>query len=107
MAHEKIQLSKVNLRELFTRLESKESKPLVTVALELFRNYVAFERGNSKQHVLGVIKDRIWPLMDSDERSELFSKIVKEFLSGPQNGFSQKSIIDAIDTIGVPSGDLI
>lgn len=107
LAHERVGLSKAGLRELFTRLEAGESKPLVKVALELFRNFVAFERGNTRQQVLGVIKERIWPLMDSEEKSELFSKIVKEFLSGPRSGFSQKSIIDAIDTIGVPSGDLI
>jgi hypothetical protein len=45
--------------------------------------------------------------MDGEERSELFAKIVREFLSGPKNGFSQKSVIDALDTLGVPAADLI
>jgi hypothetical protein len=45
--------------------------------------------------------------MESKERSILFSSIVKEFLSGPENGFSQKSVVEALDILRIPAGDLI
>ena len=80
---------------------------MVKVAQQLFKNFVAFEKGVTRSHVLNVIKDRIWPLMDAEERSDLFSGVVKQFLSGPETGFSQKSIVDALDALRIPTGDLI
>jgi hypothetical protein len=79
----------------------------VKIAQELFKNFVAYERGAIRSYVLQLIKDRIWPLMESKERSILFSSIVKEFLSGPENGFSQKSVVEALDILRIPAGDLI
>jgi hypothetical protein len=73
VAHEKVDLPKKRLRELFTQVEPEAVRPLVKIARELFRNFVAHERGPTRSQVLGVIKDRIWPLMDAEERSELFS----------------------------------
>lgn len=56
--------------------EPDESSPIVKVAKELFRNFVAYERGVSRTTVLNLIKDRIWPLMNAKEQSELFSGII-------------------------------
>lgn len=80
---------------------------MVKVAQELFRTFVAFERGSTRSHVLGLIKDRIWSLMDAKEQSELFSSIFRQFLSGPERGFSQKAVVDALDALRIPAGDLI
>lgn len=66
-AYERASLATERTRELLTGLEPNEGQPLVKVAQELFRNFVAFERGTTRSHVLGVIKDRIWPLMDVKE----------------------------------------
>ena len=88
IAYEKVDLPRESLREMLALAEPGEDRPLVKIAYELFRNFVAHERGTTRSSVLGVIKDRIWILMDQEERSELFSKILREFLAGPQNGFS-------------------
>jgi hypothetical protein len=78
----------------------------VKVATELFRRMVAFERA-TRAPVLAVIKERIWALMDSRERTCLFSALVGEFLSRPESKFSQKSVVDSLDALGLPAGDLI
>jgi hypothetical protein len=88
IAHEKVDLPKESLREMLALAEPGEDRPLVKIAHELFRNFVAYERGTTRSSVLGVVKDHIWTLMEQEERSELFSKILREFLAGPQNGFS-------------------
>lgn len=107
VAYGRANLSKEGLRELLTLCEPGEEQPLVKVPRELFRNFVAFERGTTRSHVLNLIKERVWPLMDSSERAAFFSSVVKEFLSEPENGFSQKSVVDAIDALHIPAGDLI
>ena len=107
VAHERLILSKSNHRELLASVEPQEVRPVVKVAQQLFKNFVAYEKGVTRSHVLNVIKDRIWPLMDAEERSDLFSSVVKQFLSGPETGFSQKSIVDALDALRIPTGDLI
>lgn len=84
-----------------------DESPVVAVANKLFRHFVAFETGPTRSHVLTVIKDRLWPLMDSKERVAFFSTIVLEFLSRPAGGYSQKSIVEALGTFTIPAGDLI
>ena len=107
IAYERANLGRGSLRELLVCTEPNEDQPAVKVAQELFRHFVAFERGTTRSYVLGVIKDRIWPLMDAKERSELFSSVVRQFLSAPESGFSQKSVVDALDILKIPAGDLI
>ena len=107
IAYERANLSKEGLRELLVCTEPNEDQPVVKVAQELFRHFVAFERGATRSYVLGVIKDRIWPLMDAKERSEFFSSVVRQFLSGPEIGFSQKAVVDALDILRIPADDLI
>ena len=41
-----------------------DENPVVAVANKLFRHFVAFETGATRSHVLSVIKDRLWPLME-------------------------------------------
>jgi len=94
------------LRALFAGVEPTSERPLVKAAGELFRNFVAFEKA-TRAHVLAVIKDRIWALMDATERTELFSSLVREFLSRPESTFSQKSVVDSLDMLRIPTGDLI
>jgi hypothetical protein len=107
VAYERVTLPAEGLRELLTGLEPDEKQPLVKVAQQLFRTFVAFERGATRSHVLAVIKDRIWSLMDATEKAELFSSVVWQFLSKPEHGFSQKSVVDALDALRIPAGDLI
>lgn len=107
IAHEKVDLPRESLRNMLALAEPDEDRPLVKIAHELFRNFVAYERGTTRSAVLGVVKDRIWTLMDQEEQSELFSRILREFLAGPRSGFSQKSVIDALDALSIPAGDLI
>jgi hypothetical protein len=104
-------LSNQNLKSLMASVavagQNGDDGPIVAVAYKLFKHFVAFERGTTRSHVLSVIKDRIWPLMDSKERGALFSGIVLEFLSRPAGGYSQKSVVEALDSLMIPAGDLI
>jgi hypothetical protein len=85
-------ISKHNLKSLMASVvvagQNGDEGPIVAVAYKLFKHFVAFERGSTRSHVLSVIKDRIWPLMDSKERVALFSGVVLEFLSRPAGGYS-------------------
>ena len=81
--HERLIMSKANHRELLSTIEPEDAQPVVKVAFELFRNFVAHEIGQTRLSVLYIIKERIWPIMEQDERSELFSIIVRNFLSTP------------------------
>lgn len=106
VCYQKADLTADKLRALFAGMEPESEQPLVKVAGELFRNFVAFERA-TRAHVLTVIKDRIWELMDAGERSDLFSALVREFLSQPESTYSQKSVVDSLDALRMPAGDLI
>lgn len=48
VAHEKVDLPKERLRELLSSVEPEEGRPLVKIAQELFRNFVAHERGPTR-----------------------------------------------------------
>jgi hypothetical protein len=85
--HRRADLPEEELRALLASVEPLSEQPLVTVAAELFRNFVVYERA-TRAHVLAVIKDRIWQLMDAKERSGLFAALVREFLSRPEQTFS-------------------
>lgn len=106
VSYQKANLPAGRLRELLCQMEKTEEKPLVKVATELFRNFVAYEPA-TRAHVLYVIKEHIWSLMDARERSALFSTLVREFLSKPERTFSQKSIVDSLDSLSIPACDLI
>jgi len=77
VAYGRANLSKEGFRELLAICEPSEAQPLVRVPQELFRTFVAFERGTTRSHVLNLIKERIWPLMDSSERAAFFSDVVR------------------------------
>jgi len=106
VCYQKADLPPEKLRALFAEIEPQNEQPLVSVAGELFQNFVAFERA-TRANVLAVIKDRIWVLMDAKERSELFSDLVRKFLSKPESTFSQKSVVDSLDLLRIPASDLI
>lgn len=104
-------MSQSDLKTLISSIagagQDGDDGPIVAVAYKLFKHFVVFERGVARSHVLSVIKDRIWPLMDSKERVSLFSAIVLEFLSRTAGGYSQKSVVEALDSLTIPAGDLI
>jgi hypothetical protein len=104
--YQKADLPGERQRALFARIEPQSKQPLVKVAGELFRNLVAFERA-TRVPALAIIKDRIWALMDGGERANLFSALVAEFLSKPEATYSQRSVVDALDTLRMPAGELI
>jgi hypothetical protein len=106
VCYQKAGLSEEKQRELFAKIEPETKQPLVKVAGELFRNLVVFERA-TRAPALAIIKDRIWALMDTTERVDLFSALVAEFLSRPEGTYSQKSVVDALDTLRMPAGELI
>jgi len=106
VCYSKAGLSEERQRDLFARIEPQAQQPLVKVAGELFRNLVVFEKA-TRAPALAIIKDRIWALMDAAERADLFSALVAEFLSKPEGTYSQKSVVDALDSLRMPAGELI
>lgn len=78
----------------------------MTVASELFRRMVAFEKA-TRASVLALISEHVWALLNEEERKSLFASLVREFLSKPARSYSQKAVVDALDSLHLPSGDLI
>jgi len=85
---EKADISVENHRKLLSSLEPNEKHPIVVVILNLFTHYVVYDRGMVREKVLGVIRDRIWPLLTQPEKSEFFSSIVHKFLASPKLEYS-------------------
>lgn len=98
-------------RELIQSIEDGKSEgdlaPIVSIAYQLFKHFVVYELDDARFHVLTVIKDRIGPLMDQQERVSFFSQIIMQFLSRTSGGYSQTSVMDALDSLKIPAGDLI
>jgi hypothetical protein len=76
----------------------------VAIVKTLFTSFVAQERGQTRQHIHGLINSSIWPNMDNDDKFEFFKRIADEFLSSPLKDISQKAIINALDLLDVPNG---
>ena len=85
--YQKASLPEEKQRALFAQIEPSTTQPLVKVAGELFRNMVVFERA-TRAPALVIIKERIWALMDTAERADLFSTLVAEFLAKPEGTYS-------------------
>mmetsp|Transcript_19576 Transcript_19576/g.30144 ORF Transcript_19576/g.30144 Transcript_19576/m.30144 type:complete len:87 (+) Transcript_19576:6827-7087(+) len=53
------------------------------------------------------MKERIWPILEAEEKSEFFTRILRKFLAKPESGFSQKSVVDALEVLEFQTGELI
>lgn len=45
--------------------------------------------------------------MGNDEIRLFSFRVIEEFLSAPHSTFSQKAVLEALTTIGIPEGELI
>jgi len=45
--------------------------------------------------------------MSHDEKRIFTFKVIEEFLSAPQSTFSQKAVLEALNILGIPEGELI
>lgn len=105
-AYSKASLKQERQRALIEALEPGQTQPLVAVARELFRSLVAYEQV-TRSLMLEVIKDRIWSIMEPAERTSFFAALVQEYLSKPETSFSQRAVVEALDSLRLPAGDLI
>lgn len=106
VAYTKASFKQDKQRQLLEALEPANSQPLVAVARELFRSLVAYEQV-TRSLLLAVIKDRIWSIMEPAEKTSFFGALVQEYLSKPERSFSQRAVVEALDTLRLPVGDLI
>ena len=68
---------------------------------------MAQERGTTQRHLHGLIKESLWPRMDEDERYLFFSSVADKFLARPSAQVSQKAIVNALDNLEIPNGDIM
>ena len=77
------------------------------LCFELFKRFIAFESGVIRQEILTFITEIVFPIMTHEEKKAFTFRIIEEFLSQVHNNISQKSILEALNTIGIPEGELI
>ena len=89
-------------------IESEHNGDLSILAFEIFKRFVVFDQGPQvKQDALSFIIDCLYPVMTKEETKSLTFKIIEEFLSQPQNTYSQLSVLESLSTLGIPEGELI
>ena len=77
------------------------------MCFELFKKFVAFDSGSVKEDILNFILEILYPLMTHEEKRDFTFRVIEEFLSTLETQFSQKHILEALDIIGIPEGEII
>lgn len=93
------------LRQTF--LQSKNTEDISDVCLELFTHLVVFEEQQIRQTTLNFLFFCVFAYMDEDEKRQFYFKTIDKFLNTPETHFSQKAVIEALNTLKVPESDLI
>ena len=57
--------------------------------------------------MVSFLKECILPLLNKDEQRKLFKAVLSEFLRVPEKKISQKSVIQAVSQLNIPSSVLI
>lgn len=98
-----VRTHKLTDAKIFRDIESD----LSVMAFELFKRLVVFDGGSQKQDALSFIMECLYPIMTKDETRGFVFKIIEEFLTQPHSNFSQISVHNALNTLGIPEGELI
>lgn len=81
---------------------------LSKMAFEIFKRFVVFDSSPSmKQDTLSLITECLNPWMTKGEMKSLVFKIIEDFLSKPQDNFSQVAVLHSLSSLGIPEGELI
>ena len=85
------------------------------VALDLFESFVAQERGPVAQEVLGLLSTVLVDNLSDVEWQQFVFQVIKKFLAHPvslrttpaEQLYSHMGIIDALDQISIPIGEVL
>ena len=80
---------------------------LLNFAISLFANFIAFNCGRSKSEALNFLKDIIVKNMSDQSWIAFVFSTIERFLSQPSNNFSQNFIIEALNIISIPDGEIL
>lgn len=96
------------IRECFAAIDVSGEKSLANVSIDLFTHFIANDSGNAKRQMLIFFKDVLLKqLLTPEEKSLVFKVIMDKFLAAPNELISQKSVIESLLFIEVPSNDLV
>lgn len=66
-----------------------------------------YDNGQVRKDILEFITDCLYPIMMTDEKKVFTFRVIGEFLSKSETTFSQKSVLESLNILGVPEGELI
>ena len=81
--------------------------PLAQFAKTLFKIFVVNERGPQREELLKLLKEVIIPRLDDNEWIIFIFDSISEFLSTPCQYFSQRAVINALDYLSIPDGEIL
>mmetsp|Transcript_9033 Transcript_9033/g.8476 ORF Transcript_9033/g.8476 Transcript_9033/m.8476 type:complete len:155 (-) Transcript_9033:2514-2978(-) len=77
------------------------------MCFELFTRFIVFDSGSLRGEMLSFIQELIFRSMTTQEKTMFSFRVIDEFLSTSQENISQKSVLEALNQIGIPEGELI
>ena len=96
------------IRECFAAVDASGEKSLANVSIDLFTHFIVNDSGNAKRQMLFFFKDVLLKqLLTPEEKSFVFNAIMDKFLAAPNDLISQKSVIESLLFIEIPSNDLV
>lgn len=96
------------IRECFAAIDVSGEKSLANVSINLFTHFIANDSGNAKRQMLIFFKDVLLKkLLTPEEKSLVFKVIMDKFLAAPNELISQKSVIESLLFIEIPTNDLV
>lgn len=99
-------ISKERQTSIFRSVERNQAD-LSVMCFEFFKRFVAFESGQIKQDIQNFILEILYPIMRGEEKKAFTFRVIDEFLSGVHTEFSQKSVLESLNAIGIPEGEII
>ena len=89
-------------------MDASGQKSLANVSIDLFTHFIANDSGNARRQMQVFFKEFLLKqLLTPKEKSFLFEQIMDKFLKTPSELISQKSIIESLLFIEVPSNELV
>ena len=96
------------IRECFAAVDTSGQNSLANVSIDLFTHFIANDSGNARKQMKFFFKDVLLKqLLTPKERSFVFEAIMDKFLKTPSDLISQKSIIESLLFIEIPTNDLV
>ena len=75
--------------------------------LKLFDHLIVRESGQVASEMTKFFKECLFKLMNEEERTTFIQKVLDQYLSSAQSGFSQNTVLDSIHNMGVSAESMI